>query len=99
MLIYPVEFNGTTSLGTFSQNTVRFSSAILKQIIIEATTSTATFRFKITDDKDLTVFDTETHPTGKLREEVNIPLKGIYTLAVLSASINEAYSGRLLIKE
>lgn len=80
-------------------NTVRFSSAILKQIIIEATTSTATFRFKITDDKDLTVFDTDTYPTGKLREQVNIPLKGIYTLSCSDASVNEAYKGKLLITE
>lgn len=99
MLIYNINISETASSGAFSVNTVRFSSAILKQIIIEATTSTATFRFKITDDKELTVFDTDTYPTGKLRESVNIPLKGIYTLSVESASINEPYSGRLLVEE
>ena len=98
MLIYPVEISQTASSGAWSVNTPRFSAGILKQILIEATTSTATFKLSITDDKGLVVYNNE-GATGAIMEEVNIPLKGIYTIAAASASVDEAYVGRFMVQE
>lgn len=99
MLIYPVEISQTAVSGIWSVNTKKFDSAILKQIVLEATTATSWFDFSITDDRGLTVYKTTSKALGKLRVEVNIPLKGIYTLAVANARRDEAYTGRLMIQE
>lgn len=99
MVIYPVEILQTAVSGKWSVNTVKFASAVLKQIVVEAASSTTTFGFTLTDEKNLTVYTTDTKATGKLREEVNIPLKGIYTMAVADASADNAFTGRLMVME
>lgn len=97
--VYPIEITQTTSSGTWSVNTPKLESRIIKQIIIEAATSTTTFKFDIKDEKNLTVFNTDTAATGKLLQEVNIPAVGIYTLRVYSSSADEIFKGRIMIKE
>lgn len=99
MLIYDIAFNGTTAAGAYSANTPKLVSGILKQIIIEFTTAGVTFDLAITDDKNLTVFKTETTATSKWRQEMNIPLKGIHTVAISGASANEAFTGKLMFQE
>jgi len=99
MLIYVIKISQTASSGTWSVNTGKFDAAILKQIIVEAATATTTFDFTITDEDNNTVYTTETKATGKLREEVMIPLKGIHTLAVANASADEAFTGKIKTQE
>lgn len=102
MLIYAIEISKTAASGAWSFNTVNFNAALLKQIIVKAATATNTFNFTITDNKDNVVYDssdTGGKATGTLRAETNIPLKGIYTLAVANAFTDEAFTGRLMIRE
>lgn len=100
MLNYNIDISETASSGTWSANTLPFSSVLLKQIIIKATTATTTFKFKITDRKSIVVYDTDTAATGTLREDkLDIPLKDINTLTVYNSSKNEAFTGRLMIQE
>ena len=99
MVIFPLDVSETASSGTWSVNTPKLESRIIKQIIIEAATNTTTFDFDIQDEKNLTVFNTETKITGKLLEEVSIPTSGIYTLRVYNSSADEAFVGRIMIKE
>jgi len=99
MLIYAVKISQTASSGIWSVNTPKFDSGILKQILLESATGTTTFNFTMTDEEDLTAFTTDTAITGKLREETNIPLKGVYTLSVAGASVDEIFTGRLMIQE
>ncbi len=99
MVIYPIEISLTPSSGTISTNTLKLESRVIKQIIIEAATSTTTFKFDIKDEKGLTVFNTETAATGKLLEEVDIPAVGIYTLRIYESSSDELFTGRVMVQE
>ena len=100
MLIYNIEVSETASSGGWSVNTLAFSSVLLKQIILKATTATTTFKFRITDRKSNVIYDTDTSATGTLREDkLDIPMKDINTLEVHSSSKNEAFTGRIMIQE
>lgn len=99
MLIYNIEISQTASSGDWSFNTPKIHSSLLKQIIVKATTSTTTFTLTITDENNNIAYVNDTPATGTLREEVEIPVKGIYTIAVSSASADEAFSGVLVILE
>jgi len=99
MLIAPIEILQTAVLGAWSFNTYKFSAAILKQIIIKSASNDTTFYFTITDEKNNIVYYNDIVATGVLRQECEIPLYGIYTLAVSLSSANEAYTGRLMVQE
>lgn len=99
MLINALLISQTASSGTWSFNTAKLTSAILKQVIVKAATATTTFNFQIIDDHDLIVFNTETPATGTLRQELDLPLKGICTIKVLNSSVDEAFTGKLSLME
>ena len=99
MLIYSVDFSGTTASGVYSANTKKFNSVLLKQIIIEFTTDGTTFNLAITDRDGLTVFNTDTVATSKYRQEMEIPLKDICTVRISSASADEVFKGKILVQE
>ena len=105
MLIYAIEISKTASAGAWSFNTPKFDNAILKQIILKATTATTTFDPYLTDDHNNNPLDTSVSgetPTGTFNisgEKCDIPLKGIYTIGITNSSAEEAYTGRLLIQE
>ena len=87
MHIYNIDISQTASSGSWSFNTKKFNSVLLKQIIMEPATftplsSATTYDVEITDPNGLIVFTTETKWTGKYREQMEIPLKGIHTIAV-----------------
>jgi len=106
-MILEIEINQTCSAGAWSFNTQKFTSvnAYLRQIIVVAATSTNAFDFYIQDDSFNTnfVYDTRTdgsEPTGTLRQSVDIPLLGIYTVGVINAEgATEIFTGRLMIAE
>lgn len=102
MLIYVIEISNTASGGTWSFNTSKFNNAILKQIILSSASNDTTFDFRMTDDHNNYPIDTSvdgSSATGKMNKEVNIPLKGIYTIACLNSSADELFTGRLMIQE
>ena len=99
MLIYNIEISQTASSGVWSFNTPKLHSSLLKQIIVKAATATTTFTLTITDENDNIAYVNDTPATGTLRLEVDIPVKGIYTVAVSGASADEAFTGVLMILE
>lgn len=102
MLIYAIEISGTPSSGTYSFNTQKFNAAILKQVILKATSNDTTFDFKITDNRNNNPIDTSISgesATGIMNKQLEIPLKGICTIAIINASADEAFTGRLMIIE
>lgn len=103
MLIHPIPISQTASGGAWSFNTTKFSGAELRQIIVIAALATTTFDFTITDADGVVVYDTAERgltPTGTLNESVNLPLRGIYTLAVSGASVaTSTFTGKLMVKE
>lgn len=99
MLITPIEISQTAYGGTWSFNTAKLVSSILKQIVIKAASSDTTFRLQLTDEKNNIVYYNDTLATGTLRHELELPLKGIYTVEVLNSSANEAFTGRFMMEE
>ena len=102
MLIYAIEVSKTASAGAWSFNTLKFDSAILKQIILKAASTDTGFDFQLIDERSNNVIDTTVSgdaATGTYNRQLEIPLKGIYTVKVLNSSANEAFTGRLLIQE
>ena len=102
MIIYPIEISQTSSSGAWSFNTEKIKAGTLKQIYIKSATATTTFDFQITDDKSNVVFDTSqdgSTATGILNILLELPLRGKYTIAVASASADEAFTGRLMVED
>lgn len=102
MLIYAIEISKTASGNTWSFNTPKFDSAILKQVIVKATSNDTTFDFQLIDEKNNNVIDTTISGDagiGTYNRQFDIPLKGIYTVKALNVSENEAFTGRLMIME
>lgn len=98
-LNYEIDISSTAVSGTWSANSSKLVSSLLKQIIVKAATSTTTFEFDITDEKDNVIFTTEYPATGTLREEKDIPVKNILTLRVFNSSVDEAFTGKVCVVE
>ena len=99
-LIHVIKISQTASSGAWSFNTVKIEGGILSQIIVKALSADTTFDFTITDNEDVIVYDTAERglsATGTLNDDVNIPFKGTYTLAVSGASADEAFTGKLMV--
>jgi len=98
MLHKDVLFSGTTSSGVYSQNTDNLVSCLCKLILITATTATTTFDFKIIDSGNRIVYHKE-GITGVLRDNPEIPLRDINTMKIETSSTDEAFSGKLTVRE
>lgn len=99
--LIPIEISKTASSGTWSFNTDRITGADLRQIIVKAATATTTFDLAITDDKSNTVFEVSgiTGGYGSDPDDlVYLPMRGIYTITVSNSSVDEAFTGRLLLE-
>lgn len=99
MLIYNIPISQTAVIGVWSFNTKDITNGLLRLIVVKANTATTTFFLTITDSQSDIIYYNETPATGTLREQVAIPIKGINTIAVSSASVDEAFTGKLSIVE
>lgn len=103
MLFHPIEISKTASSGAWSFNTDKISMGIIRQIVIKAATDTTTFDFYLLDDKSNYVYDTRTRgmtPTGTLNELLQLPVRGIYTVGVVSSFVlDEEFTGRIMVQE
>lgn len=99
MLLHQLRIKQTSASGAWSFNSPRFSSAILKQIVLKAATAQTTFTLTITNEFGDVVYTNDTAATGTLRQEMDVPLKGIHTIAVSSASADELFVGCFAILE
>lgn len=105
MLIYLEKqtISGTDSTwlsGTISKNTSNRMHGILQQVHIESTTSTTTYKFKIISPDNLTIWDSNDYAENILRRtNLNLPLKGIYTMSIYSSSEEENFTILLGMQE
>lgn len=99
MLLFPLRvINKTASTGAWSFNTPKLVSAILKQVVLKAATATTTFDFSLTDEYNNIVYSV-TGATGTHRQEMDLPMKGIYTVAVANATVDENFNGLIQLWE
>ena len=99
MLIAPIEIDQTAATGAWSFNSPKIDGAYLSYILVAASTASTTFNFTITDEKSNVVYSAE-GITDALREEVYLPVRGIYTIAVdTSSTASDQFTGRLMLEE
>ena len=98
MVIHSENMTGTTSSGALSTNTVAALSGIAREIIISPATSTTTYNLVITNDNSLTVFKSSSIE-GDFIEEVALPFRGVYTVAVSQATKDEEFNIAIVLEE
>jgi hypothetical protein len=75
------------------------SSGFIRQIFLKSTTSSTTFDVTVTDANSDIVLHRE-NETGELNELVDLPTyPDNYVLAIANASVDEAFTYKLLIDE
>lgn len=94
----------TTSSGTVSFNTPKFSMGYLRQIIINPATSTTVYDLVIIDQDGYTVLPTQDQQTINLTGSTNfhkldIPMVGVYTVKIQNSTADEAFSLKMLVQE
>ena len=90
--------SGTASSGAISTNTVAALQGIAREIIISPATSTTVYNLTITNDKSLTVFKSSSI-TGDFIEEVALPFRGVYTVAVTNSTKDELFNMAIVLEE
>lgn len=102
MLVYCVEISGTPSSGTYSFNTLKIDSCILKQIIVKSTSTDTSYDIKLVNDKNHNLIDTSISgesPVYVFNKSYDIPVKGILTFSIFNASADEAFTGSITLME
>jgi hypothetical protein len=98
MVIHSENMSGTASSGALSTNTVAALQGIAREIIISPATSTTTYNLTITNDNSLDVFISNSI-TGDFIEEVALPFRGIYTVAISNATKDELFKMAIVVEE
>lgn len=98
MLIDKCRVSIIPSSGAGSVNTPKFSGACLVQLYTEATTSTNIYDLSLIDENNDTIWE-ELAIEGEHEEHaIYIPLRGIYTITISNATIDEAIVVKLMIE-
>ena len=97
-IIHSENISGTASSGSISVNTVAPMEGIVREILISPATSTTQYDVNITNDNSLTVFKS-TSVIGDFAEEVALPMRGVYTVAITSSTVDELFTMALVLEE
>jgi hypothetical protein len=79
-----------TVSGSWSANTIVLTG-MLGQVTIQPDTETTMYDFSLTDDENVLVYE-RTDITGDLMEELNVPIHGIYTMAISNSTRDESFT-------
>jgi hypothetical protein len=84
--------------GTGSANILKCSGQELIQVFTKATTGNTTYNLALIDEDAETIWS-KTSITGTYEEHaILIPLRGVYTISITSASANEIIVVKLMIE-
>ena len=98
MVLHEEELSGTASSGSLSLATVKFTDGMCRQILVKPATSSTTWDITITNAGSFTIY-TRTGCSGNSAEIVNLPLKGVHTIAFSNISVNELFKVKLVIQD
>ena len=98
-MVYKFKNTITTVAGSASGNTVPLHG-ICQYIYLEPTTSTTVYNVTITDDDNDTVKNYDLRFfKGVMRDFTPFIVQGIYTIAISSATANEPFTVKMLVRE
>ena len=90
--------SGTASSGSLSVNTQSTIQGILRQVIVHPATGSTIYTITITNPDDRIIYK-RVSETGDIAEEVAIPVKKVHTVAITSATADEAFNIELVIEQ
>ena len=99
MLVHKQRANILVSSASGSENTLKFSGAQLVQLFIKSTTSTNIFDFSMVDEDDDVVYEIEAIEGEHEEHSVYLPLRGVYTLRITDATIDEVVVAKIMVEE
>lgn len=97
MLIHQEKIQLTTSSGSASINSDNIRG-ICHHIIVKPTTSNTQYNITITNSDSIIIYE-RTSEIGLLSELLTLPIRGIYTIAISSATNDELFNIQLIIQE
>lgn len=99
MQIYKYRTTVTTAGGSGSANTNPIVHGLLRQVYINASTSTTIFRATLTDEDSDVVLRYDWN-RGEINDLLKpVPVSGIYTLAINEVSADGAFTVKLMVQE
>ena len=97
MIIHAETIEGTVASGSLSENTNDIRG-LCHQVMVKPASETTIYNVSITNSKDVVVYE-RLSETGTLAELVSIPVRGIYTVAISSSTVDEVFIIQLGIQE
>lgn len=97
MLIDTQKISGSTDSGSFSDNTNSIRG-LIKQIIVNPNTETTTYNISILNTNGIEIYS-RTSETGSIAELTDIPINGICTISITSATADELFNIYLITME
>lgn len=98
MVIHTEKLSGTASAGTFAVNTISNLCGLLRTIIIKPTTATTQYDITITNSDSMDIYSSKSI-VGNSSDEVQIPLRGIFTITITNSTADEAFTIHLALQE
>jgi hypothetical protein len=104
MLFSKIQGSATTSSGSVSFNTPKFSMGYLRQLIFIPATSTNVWDLTIVDEYGFVVLPTEDIKTTAIEgtlcvHKVDLPLVGIYTITISNSTVDEKFTYEIMTQE
>ena len=85
------------SSGSLIVNTSTLFYCLLCLLVVKPTTETTEYNVSITDESDVIIFSRDT--AGTLREQMALPVRGVLTVAINSATVDEVFVRALYFRE
>ena len=86
-----------TASGSLSANTASLFYCLLSYMVIKPASEATEYNISITDENNVVIFSRDT--AGTLREQLGIPIRGVLTVAITSATADEAFARALYFRE
>lgn len=96
-VIHPERLTLTTSSGSASGNTSARLQGLLRQVIVKAAGNT-TFDITLTNDQSQVIYE-RVGEVARTSEQVQLPVRGVYTVALGNASADEVFTVALVVDE
>lgn len=98
VLIHKEQLALTPSSGSASTNTNRFVTGLFRQLLVSPATSTTVYDITITSPEGLIIYQALSC-TGDFSPELVLPIRGIYTVAIANATVDELFTINLVVEE
>jgi len=98
MVIHKEIISLTPSSGVASTNTNSLLVGILREVLASPATASTTYDLTITSPEGLIIYQI-TSQAGDLADEVVLPMRGIHTVALANATVDEAFNINLVVDE